>query len=59
MKGEGLVEILKFGLDDFRDCRDDKVIVGCVVGDIPGSFDDSANDFVLGTLDALHVGCLS
>ena len=34
---EGDVE---FGFDDFRDCRDVEVIVGYVVGDIPGSVED-------------------
>jgi hypothetical protein len=29
------VECLEFGFDDLRDCRDIKVIVGGMVGDIP------------------------
>ena len=50
MDKEGAVE---FGFDDFRDCRDVEVIVGRVVGDIPGSV-----DFGLETLDVLDVGWL-
>ena len=41
------------------DCRDFKVIVGGMVGDIPGSVKDSEKDFGLETLDAIDVGLLS
>jgi hypothetical protein len=35
----GALEYLEFGFDDLRDCRDIKVIVGAMVGDVPrGSF---------------------
>jgi hypothetical protein len=47
--GEGAVE---FGFDDLRDCRDIKVILGGMVGDIPRGIKDSE------TLDALDVGWL-
>ena len=50
---------LKLGSDDFGHCRDFKVIVGGVVGDIPGSVRDSAKDFGLETLDAFEVCLLS
>ena len=36
---------LELGFDDFGYCRDFKVILGCVVGDIPGNVKDSAKDF--------------
>jgi hypothetical protein len=52
------MEFLEFGFDDLRDCRDIKVIVGGMVGDIPRSIEDSAEDFGLETLDALDVGWL-
>ena len=53
MGGEGAVE---FGFDDLRDCKDFKVIEGGMVGDIPRSIEDSAEDFGLETLNALDVG---
>ena len=37
-------EAAEFGFDDFRGCRDDEVIVGCVVRNIPGSVDDGMKD---------------
>jgi hypothetical protein len=52
------MEFLEFGFDDLRDCRDIKVIVGGMIGDIPMSIEDSAEDFGLETLDALDVGWL-
>ena len=51
MGGDGTMEFLELGFDDFEDCRDFKVIVGSMVGDIPGS--------VRRTLDAFDVGWLS
>ena len=36
MGGEGAVE---FGVDDLRDCKDFKIIVGGMVGDIPRSIE--------------------
>ena len=56
--GEGAMEFLEFGFDDFRDCRDFEVIVSRVGGDIPGSVEDGTSDFGLDTLDALDVGWL-
>jgi hypothetical protein len=50
------MEFLEFGFDDLRDCRDIKVIEGGMVGHIPWSIEDSAEDFGLETLDALDVG---
>ena len=47
MGGEGAVEILEFGFDDFRDCRDE-VIVGRVVGDIAGSVEDGTKNLEIG-----------
>jgi hypothetical protein len=35
------------GFDDLRDCRDIKVIVGGMVGDVPRDIEDSAEDFRL------------
>ena len=55
---EGAVEFLEFGFDDFRNCRDVKVIVGPLVGDIPGSGEDVTKDFGLETLDVIDVGWL-
>ena len=37
---------LRFGFDDFRDCRDVTGIVGRVVGDIPGRVEDVMYDFL-------------
>ena len=37
MGGESTMEFSELGFDDFNDCRDFKVIVGGVVGDILGS----------------------
>ena len=53
------MEFLELGFDNFGPCRDFKVIVGGVVGDIPGSVKDSAKYFGLETLDAFDVGLLS
>ena len=39
-RGKGTRAFLELG--DFGDCRDFKVIVGGVIGDIPGSVKDSA-----------------
>ena len=50
--GEGTMEFSELGLDVFRDCRDFKVIVGNVVGEVPRSVKDSAD----GKLDAIDVG---
>ena len=47
-----------FGFDGFRDSRDVEVILGRVVGDIPGSVEDVTKDFGLETLDAFVVGWL-
>ena len=52
MGGEGALEILEFGLEDFRGCRDVEVMVCRVVGNIPGSVEDGAEDLVWETLDA-------
>jgi hypothetical protein len=41
------VEFSEFGFDDLRDCRDIKVIVSGMVGDIPRGNEDSAEDFRL------------
>ena len=35
---------MDFGFDDFRDCKNVEVIVGHVVGDIPGSVEDGTKD---------------
>ena len=51
-----IVEFSEFGFDD---CRNVEVIVGRVVGDIPGSVVDDAKDFGLETLDALDVDWLA
>ena len=59
VRGEGTMEFLELGFDDLGGCRDFKVIVGGVVGDIPGSVKDIAKDFGLETLDAFDVGWLS
>ena len=56
MGGEGAVEFLEFGFDNFRDCRAVEVIVCRIVGDIPRSFEDGTKDFAFETLDALDVG---
>jgi hypothetical protein len=56
--GEGAVEFLKFSFDDLRDCRDIKVIMGGMVGEVPRGIEDRAEDFRLETLDALDVGRL-
>ena len=45
MGGEGAVEFLEFSFDDRRHCKDFKV--GGIVGDIPRSNEDSAEDFGL------------
>jgi hypothetical protein len=50
------VEFTEFGFGDLRDTRDIKIIVGDMVGDIPRSIGDSAENFGLETLDALDVG---
>ena len=42
---EGAVEFLELGFDEFGGCRDFKVLVCIVVGDIPGSVKDSTKDF--------------
>jgi hypothetical protein len=56
--GKGAVEFLEFGFDHLRDCRDIKVIVGGMVGDVPRGIEDSVEDFRLETLNALDVGRL-
>ena len=38
------MEFLEFGFCDFIDCRDVEVIVGRLVGDIPGSVGDVRKD---------------
>ena len=53
------MECLEFGFNDFRHCREVKVIVCSVVGDVPGSVVCGAKDFGLETLDALDVGRLN
>ena len=57
--GEGTVEFLELGFDVFGDCRDFKVIVGGVIGDVPGSVKGRAKDFGLETLDAFDVSLLT
>jgi hypothetical protein len=54
--GEGAVEL---GFNGFRDSGDIKVIVSSLVGDIPRSIEESAEDFGLETLDALNADWLS
>ena len=49
--GEGAVDF-----EDFRDCRGVEVIMGCVVGNIPGSFEGGMKDVGFEALDVLHVG---
>jgi hypothetical protein len=51
--GEGAVE---FGFDELRDCRDIKVIVGGMAGDVPRGIEDSAEDFGLDALDVSRLG---
>ena len=58
VEGEGAVEFLDFGFDNFKDCRDVEVIVCLLVGDIPGSVEEGAKDFGLETIYALDFGCL-
>jgi hypothetical protein len=48
-KGLGWLEL---GFDDLRDCRDIKDIVGGMIGDIPRSIEDSAENF------GLETGCV-
>ena len=53
------MEFFEIVFDDFRDFRDVEVIVGRVVGDVPGSVEDGTKDFGLETLGAwlsYHVG---
>jgi hypothetical protein len=56
VRGEGAEEFAEFGFGDLCDCRDIKVIVCGMVGDVPRGIEDSAEDFGLETLDALDVG---
>jgi hypothetical protein len=49
---------LALRLRDLRDCRDIKVIVGGMIGDILSGIEDTTEDFGLETLDALDVGRL-
>ena len=46
-------EFSEFGFDDFRDNRDVEVILGRVVGDIPGSIEKGTKDLGLETLDTI------
>jgi hypothetical protein len=43
--GERAMEFLEIGFDDLRDCRDIKVMVDGMIGDIPRSIEDSGDDF--------------
>jgi hypothetical protein len=47
---------VEFFFDDLRDCRDIRVIVGGMVGDVPRGIEDNLEDFRLETLDALDDG---
>jgi hypothetical protein len=47
------VEFFEFNFDDLRDCKDIKVILGGMVGDIPRRIEDTVEDNGLETKNAL------
>ena len=42
--------------DDFRECREVEVIVGRVVGDIPGSVEEGTKNFGLEIMNSMSAG---